>query len=114
MSNHAAFDVVVVQSFSRCFRDHSELKFSVRTLAKNGIRLFSITQVMGDDPMHVRTRQIMAPFDEDQSKETAKQVLRALKENLRDGFWDGSQPSSAARRSRRSWNSPLCTMTPSA
>lgn len=51
MSKPAAFDVVVVQSFSRCFRDHSELELSVSKLAKNGIRLVSITQVMGDDPM---------------------------------------------------------------
>jgi site-specific DNA recombinase len=87
-----AFDVVVVHSFSRFFRDHFELEFYVRKLAKNGVRLVSITQEMGDDPMHVMMRQIMALFDEYQSKENAKHVLRALKENARQGFWNGSLP----------------------
>ncbi len=88
----APFDVVVVHSFSRFFRDHFELEFYVRRLAKNGVRLVSITQEMGDDPMHVMMRQIMALFDEYQSKENAKHVLRALKENARQGFWNGSLP----------------------
>ena len=86
------FDIVVVHSFSRFFRDHFELEFYVRKLAKNGVRLVSITQEMGDDPMHVMMRQIMALFDEYQSKENAKHVLRALKENARQGFWNGSLP----------------------
>jgi site-specific DNA recombinase len=88
----APFEVVVVHSFSRFFRDHFELEFYVRKLAKNGIRLVSITQEMGDDPMHVMMRQIMALFDECQSKENAKHVLRALKENARQGFWNGPLP----------------------
>jgi len=88
----APLDVVIVHSFSRFFRDHFELEFYVRKLAKNGVKLVSITQEMGDDPMHVMMRQIMALFDEYQSKENAKHVLRALKENARQGFWNGSLP----------------------
>ena len=91
-SKPAPFDIVIVHSFSRFFRDHFELEFYVRKLAKNGVRLVSITQEMGDDPMHVMMRQIMALFDEYQSKENAKHVLRALKENARQGFWNGSLP----------------------
>src|SRR5258708_16082542 len=37
-------------------------------------------------------RKTMALFDEYQSKENAKHVLRALKENARQGFWNGSLP----------------------
>jgi site-specific DNA recombinase len=92
ISKPAPFDVVVVHSFSRFFRDHFELEFYVRKLARIGIKLVSITQEMGDDPMHVMMRQIMALFDEYQSKENAKHVLRALKENARQGFWNGSLP----------------------
>jgi DNA invertase Pin-like site-specific DNA recombinase len=70
--------------------------------------------------MHVMMRQIMALFDEYQSKENAKHVMRALKENARQGFWNGSlplsaiapsPPSSAARRPRRSWKSTRSTPT---
>ena len=49
----AAFDVIIVHSFSRFFRDQFQfqLEFYVRRLAKNGVRLISITQDLGDDPM---------------------------------------------------------------
>ena len=86
----SAFDVVVVHSFSRFFRDQFQLEFYVRKLAKSGVKLVSMTQELGDDPMHNMMRQIMALFDEHQSKENAKHTLRALKENARQGFWNGS------------------------
>src|SRR5579863_5141733 len=87
----AAFDIVVVHSFSRFFRDHFELEFYVRKLAKNGVKLVSITQEMGDDPMHVMMRQIMALFDEYQSRRTPSTSC-AMNENARQGFWNGALP----------------------
>jgi site-specific DNA recombinase len=87
-----AFDIIVVHSFSRFFRDQFQLEFYVRRLAKNGVRLVSITQELGDDPMSNMIRQIMALFDEYQSKENGKHTLRAMKENARQGFWNGSLP----------------------
>jgi len=86
------FDVILVHSFSRFFRDQFQLEFYVRRLAKNGVRLVSITQELGDDPMSDMIRQIMALFDEYQSKENAKHTLRAMKENARQGFWNGALP----------------------
>src|SRR3546814_20556361 len=91
-SKPAPFDVVVVHSFSRFFRDHFELELYVRKLAKNGVKLISITQEMGDDPMHVKMRQIMALFAEFQYKENAKHVMRDLKENAMQCFWNGALP----------------------
>ncbi len=120
MSKPAPFDVVIVHSFSRFFRDHFELEFYVRKLAKNGVKLVSITPEIGDDPVHQMMRQIMALFDEYQSKENAKHVIRALKENARRVFGTvrcrrsataSSRPSNAALRSRRSWRSTRCTPT---
>ena len=84
-SRPTPFDVVVVHSFSRFFRDAFDMEFYVRKLAKNGVKLLSITQEIGDDPVHQMMRQIM-------SKENAKHVMRALKENARQGFWNGSLP----------------------
>lgn len=91
-SKPVPFDVVIVHSFSRFIRDAFDMEFYVRKLAKNGVKLVSITQEMGDDPMHVMMRQIMALFDEYQSKENAKHVLRAMNENARQGFWNGALP----------------------
>jgi site-specific DNA recombinase len=63
-------------------------------LAKRRVRLVSITQEAGDDPVQVMMRQVIALFDEYQSKENAKHALRSVKENARQGYW------MAIRRSR--------------
>lgn len=84
------FDVVVVHSLSRFMRDAFLQEMHVRRLAKAGVRLVSMTQEVGDDPIGVMVRQVFALFDEYQSKENAKHVMRALKENARQGFWNGS------------------------
>ena len=91
-SKPSAFDVILVHSFSRFFRDQFQLEFYVRRLAKAGVRLVSVTQELGDDPMSNMIRQIMALFDEYHSRENAKHTLRAMKENARQGFWNGSLP----------------------
>jgi len=67
------FDVILAHSFNRFFGDQFQLEFYVRRLTKNGVRLVSITlvsitQELGDDPMSNMIRQIMALFDEYQSK----------------------------------------------
>jgi DNA invertase Pin-like site-specific DNA recombinase len=90
------FTVIVVDSFSRFFRDQFQFEFYVRKFAKNGVRLISITQDLGDDPMSVMMRQIMTLFDEYPSKENAKHTLRAI---------------NAARRSKRNWRSIRSTPT---
>ena len=84
------FDVIIVHSYSRFFRDAFGLEFYVRKLAKHGVKLLSMTQELGDDPAQVMMRQVISLFDEYQSKENAKHVLRSMKENARQGFWNGS------------------------
>jgi site-specific DNA recombinase len=84
-------DTIVVHSFSRFFRDAFGLEMYVRKLAKHGVRLVSITQELGDDPAQVMMRQVIALFDEYQSRENGKHVLRAMKENARQGFYNGSR-----------------------
>jgi len=77
-----AFDVILVHSFSRFFRDQFQLEFYVRRLAKNGVRLASITQELGDDSMSNMIRQIMALFDEYQSRENAKHTSASISTRL--------------------------------
>lgn len=87
-----AFDIIVVHSYSRFFRDAFEQEFHLRKLGKQGVKLVSITQPVGDDddPVQAMMRKVIALFDEYQSKENAKHVLRSMKENARQGFWNGS------------------------
>ena len=86
------FTTIVVHSFSRFFRDQFKFEYYVRKLAKNGVKLISITQAVSDDPMGNMIRQIMGLFDEYQSRENGKHTLRAMQENARQGFWNGSRP----------------------
>lgn len=65
----------------RLFPDAFGLEMYIRRLAKHGVRLASITQELGDDPPQVMMRQVLALFDEYQSRENAKHVPRAMKEN---------------------------------
>src|SRR6516162_3943350 len=87
-----AFDVIVVHSYSRFFREAFEQEFYLRKLAKHGVRVVSITQPVGDEsePVHAMMRKVIALFDEYQSRENAKHVIRSMKENARQGFWNGA------------------------
>ena len=86
------FDVVLVHSMSRFFRDQFHSEMYIRKLRKVGIGLVSMTQDFQDDPTGNLIRQILGSFDEYQSRENAKHTLRAMQENARQGFWNGSQP----------------------
>ena len=94
-------------SLSRLLRDTFGLEFYLRKLAKHGVRLVSITQELGDDPAQVMMRQVIALFDECQSKESGKHVLRSVKESAHQGYWNGDRPPfgyraiEVARRARR-------------
>ena len=87
-----AFDLILVHSYSRFFREAFEQEFYLRKLAKHGVRVVSITQPVGDEsePVHAMMRKVIALFDEYQSKENAKHVIRSMKENARQGFWNGA------------------------
>lgn len=84
------YDVIVVYAFSRFFRDGFTMEMYIRKLAKAGVRLVSVTQELGDDPAQVMMRQIIGLFDEYQSRENGKHVRKAMVENARQGFYNGS------------------------
>ena len=88
----APFDVILVHSYSRFFRDQIEAEMRIRLLEKHGIRLISITQEFEDTPGSEMSRRITAIFDEYTSKETGKHVSRAMADNARQGYFSGGKP----------------------
>ena len=86
------YEAVIVHSLSRFFRDSLEFGLYERKLNKSGVKLISITQQTSDDPAGEMARKIFSVFDEYQSKENAKHTLRAMNENARRGFFNGSRP----------------------
>ena len=85
------FDAVVIHSLSRFFRDSLDFALYERKLNKAGVKVISITQQTGDDPAGEMARKIFSLFDEYQSKENGKHTLRAMQENARQGFFNGSR-----------------------
>jgi DNA invertase Pin-like site-specific DNA recombinase len=90
-SSVSPFQLVVVHSFSRFFRDHVEGAIYQRRLRKHGVRVESITQNTSDDPSGEMHRSMIMLFDEYQSKENAKHTLRGMQENARQGYFNGSK-----------------------
>jgi DNA invertase Pin-like site-specific DNA recombinase len=86
------FNLVVVHSMSRLFREQFLSEMYIRKLLKAGVAVISVTQDFKDDPTGILIRQIIGSFDEYQSRENGKHTLRAMRENARQGFWNGSRP----------------------
>ena len=86
------FDTILVHSMSRFFREQYLSEMYIHRLRKAGVTLVSITQEFNDDPTGNLIRQVLGSFDEYQSRENAKHTLRAMQENARQGFWNGSVP----------------------
>jgi site-specific DNA recombinase len=87
----APFQAIIVHSLSRFFRDLVMGAIYEKKLRKAGVQLISITQNMQNDPAGEMQRHIIMMFDEYQSKETAKHVLRGMNENARQGYFNGSK-----------------------
>jgi site-specific DNA recombinase len=85
-----AFDSIIIHSLSRFFRDMIEFGLNERKLAKNKVSVISITQPTSDDAGGEMMRRIINLFDEHQSKENSKHTSRAMRENARQGFFNGS------------------------
>lgn len=84
------FKRIIVHSMSRLFRDEMYYELYRRKLEKNGVQIVSITQDFGEGSGADLTRRIMALTDEINSIENAKHVQRAMQENARQNFWNGS------------------------
>ncbi|MDZ4821372.1 MAG: recombinase family protein, partial [Planctomycetota bacterium] len=91
--NPAPFEAIIVHSLSRFFRDALEFALYERNLNRSGVKFESMTQQTSDDPAGGMARKIFNIFDEYQSKENGKHTLRAMQENARQGFSNGSRPT---------------------
>ncbi len=86
------FDAIVVHSQSRFFRDMIEFALYERRLTRAGVKLLSMTQPIGEDTVGEMARRMISLFDEYQSRENGKHTLRAMKENARQGYFNGARP----------------------
>ncbi len=92
MQKPRGFDAIVIHSLSRFFRDAIQFGVYERKLNKAGVKVISVTQQTSDDSAGEMMRRIISTFDEYQSKENSKHTSRAMKENARQGYFNGSLP----------------------
>ncbi len=85
-------DMVLVHSRSRFSRDLLQCLHYERQLQRAGVKLVSITQQTADDPGGEMASKMFSLFDEYQSQENSKHTKRAMQENARQGYWNGSTP----------------------
>ena len=86
------FDLIVVYSFSRFFRNGADMELAIRKLRKHGVEVVSATQPTGDDHSRELMRQLIGVFDEHTSREISKNTTRAMRESAKQGFWNGATP----------------------
>ena len=77
---------------SRFFRDSTGAKIYKRRLAKKGIKVIAIHQEVSEDPMGSFVEGIFELIDEYESNINGFHTLRAMKENARQGYFNGSRP----------------------
>ena len=85
------YEAIIIHSLSRFFRDSLGFGMYELRLTKAGVKLISITQPTSEDSSGEMARKMFSIFDEYQSKENSKHTLRAMKENARQGFYNGSR-----------------------
>lgn len=91
-SDERPYDIILVHSLSRLFRQAMHFLQYRTALKRAGVRIVSITQNAGDDPAGELSMSMLALFDEYTSMETAKHTQRAMLQNAKLGFWNGQSP----------------------
>ncbi len=92
LANHRQFDVIVTLTTSRFFRDATKARIYKHKLAKAGVKVVATHQQVADDPMGMFMEGIFELIDQYESDMNGYHTLRAMKENARQGYFNGSNP----------------------
>jgi len=84
------FDVVMTLTTSRFFRDATKARVYKHKLESRGVRVLAIHQEVSDDPMGKVMEGIFELIDQYESDMNGFHTLRAMQENARQGFFNGS------------------------
>ena len=85
------FEAVIVHSRSRFFRDMYGTLHYERMLRQSGAELISISQPTTDDENGQLLKNLISMMDGYSSQENAKHTSRAMRENARRGYFNGSR-----------------------
>ena len=85
------YEAIIVHSRSRFFRDMYGTLHYEHLLDKVRTKVISITQPTSDDETGELMRHVISMMDAYSSRENAKHTSRAMRENARRGFFNGSR-----------------------
>lgn len=86
------FEVIVVLTTSRFFRDATMARVYKHRLTKAGVRVVAVHQEVSDDPMGSFVEGVFELIDQYESDINGFHTLRAMQENARQGYYNGSRP----------------------
>jgi DNA invertase Pin-like site-specific DNA recombinase len=86
------FDIILTLTTSRFFRDATQARIYKHRLGKHGIKVAAIHQETSEDPMGGFMGGIFELIDQYESEMNGYHTLRAMKENARKGYINGSTP----------------------
>lgn len=88
------FDAIVTLTTSRFFRDYIEAGLMRRELRKRGVEVIATQQNLTEDdnPLGTVVTGFFELLDQYESEMNGFHTLRAMKENAKQGFFNGSRP----------------------
>ena len=86
------FDVILVHSFSRFFRDELQQELYIRKLAEKDVAVQSATEEVGDGTGGELSRRLLGIIAEFDNRNRQARVIQTMQENARQGFWNGGRP----------------------
>ena len=86
------FEMIVVHSFSRFYRDEVHQEIYLRKLEESGVVMQSATEEVGQGFAGEMSRRILSLVAEMENKQRAARVSQTMLENARQGFFNGSHP----------------------
>lgn len=93
-------DLILLYSWTRGFRNLQDMHYYQKILSACGIRFRAISEEYDEDnPQGKLMVSLAGMVAEMFSMENSKHVKRAMRQNARGGFFNGSRPRSATRRS---------------
>lgn len=91
-SKQEQFDVVLVHKLDRFARSRADSMYYRMELKKNKVSLISVLEYIDDSPESIILESVLEAMAEYYSKNLAREVMKGLKENARQGKHTGGTP----------------------
>src|SRR5260221_5841272 len=101
MKPGATIGAIVVIHTSRFMRDALKARLHKERLRRSGVRVLAVQQELTDDPTGRFTEGVMELIDQLESETNGVRTRAAMAENVRRGFFNGSQPPFGFRIEKR-------------